>query len=309
MKNAEKMKSKRILVSIINWNNNEATNRCLTGFTQLASCPDIMLIDNNSLLENFTIDDNLVSSLPITIKQNKTNLGFAAAHNESIQYANSHGYKYICLLNNDTELVDLKMFDKLIAELENGEAIAIAPAILSSRNPDMVWYGGGTLDIKRAKNHHNFVGQNYSHIKNMPVQETSFITGCCTVIKTGKDVTLDDSYFLYWEDADWSAKMTTRGEKLLYLPSTSLLHHTSSSLGARSPRYAYYNIRNHVLFAKKWTSGSDYILSLVDSYWIGVKYVLLSLRSPSTTTKLIRHIYRALSDARKNISGELGSVR
>ena len=312
MKNVEKMKPKkpaRVLVSIINWNNNEATNRCLASFARLTACPDILLIDNNSLIEEMKVDNSFTSTLPLTILRNETNLGFAAAHNESIEYATIRGYDYICLLNNDTELIDFSMFDKLIAKLDESEAIAIAPTILSTIKPDIVWYGGGSLNVRRAKNHHNFVGQNYDQIKNMSLQETSFITGCCVVIKTERDITLDESYFLYWEDADWCAKMTARGEKLLYLPSTSLVHHTSSSLGARSPKYAYYNIRNQVLFAKKWSRGTDYYSSLVGAYWIATKYILLSIRNPKSTPELIRHIHRAFSDARNNISGELKGVR
>ncbi len=99
----------KILVSIINWNNNSATTACLAAIVAipLESQPDVYLIDNNSKIENISINKKVMESLKsIKIIKNEENKGFAGGHNDAIEYAINNNYDYICLLNNDTEIID-----------------------------------------------------------------------------------------------------------------------------------------------------------------------------------------------------------
>jgi GT2 family glycosyltransferase len=300
---------KKTLISIINWNNNSATNTCLSGINGIEKFaqPDVYLTDNNSLKEILSLNEDIASSLKsLKINRNTTNKGFAGGHNDAIRYATENRYDYVCLLNNDTEIIDKNVFVKLTTAIdENPNSIAAAPTILSSQDPPTIWYGGGFMDVKRAQAHHENVDESLESVSSKGTTETSFLTGCCLMIslKTGlEDVMLSEDYFLYWEDADWCARMLQNKKKLLYVAETKILHKTSSSLGVRSPSYSYYNLRNRLLFARRWSSVAKVVPSTAIT---AAKIFILSLKKPLTTPKTFWYILRAFWDGLTNKTGPL----
>jgi GT2 family glycosyltransferase len=62
---------------------------------------------------------------------------------------------------------------------------------------------------------------------------------------------LEDDLFLYFEDADWSARAKAAGWKLVYCPGSVVYHKVSLSVGgAASPTLLYYTARNRLYFVK-----------------------------------------------------------
>ena len=302
-------KSLKVLISVINWNNNAATSACLASIAKIlkADQPDIYLTDNNSETQELALDQQITDTLrSIKIVFNTVNKGFAGGHNDAITYALQNNYEYICLLNNDAEILDKLVFKNLTIALEqNYLAVGAAPTILSRTDPPTIWFGGGTMNINKATTQHDNLGKIYSPNSNKKSQNVNFLTGCCLMISLkdkSLDLLLNEEYFLYWEDADWCARMLKNDKQLLYVPSTFLLHHTSSSLGVRSPSYGYYNVRNRLLFAKKWSSSK---LVVFGCTWTGFKIIGLSLKRPSTAFKTIWYIKRALFDGVKGNTGPL----
>lgn len=300
---------KKILVSIINWNNTKATNACLQSIAsiQKSKQPDIYLIDNDSKLDPLNVDSSVVDSLKsIKVTENNENKGFAGGHNDAIRYAVENGYKYICLLNNDTEIIDGSVFDKLCNSLEKSEsAVAANPTILHTIEPPTIWYGGGTMNVGKASAHHNKVGELMDDKASGMSEDVSFLTGCCLMISlkdTSIDLLLSEDYFLYWEDADWCARMLQNGKILLYVPDATVLHNTSSSLGVRSPSYSYYNLRNRLLFAKRWSSVVEVLPSTVLT---ATKIFILSFKKPATLPKTFWYIVRAFWDGLTNKTGPI----
>jgi GT2 family glycosyltransferase len=93
---------------------------------------------------------------------------------------------------------------------------------------------------------------------------TNWISGCCVLVKTAaiREVgLLDNRFFAYFEDADWSIRMTNLGYKLGVVPSSIIYHHKSGSVkknntsneGNLSPYTHYLNVRNHIYLIKKHT--------------------------------------------------------
>tara|TARA_B110000090_G_scaffold174058_1_gene195412 strand:- start:89 stop:544 length:456 start_codon:yes stop_codon:yes gene_type:complete len=93
---------------------------------------------------------------------------------------------------------------------------------------------------------------------------TQWISGCCVMVKIAvikKVGLLDDRFFAYFEDADWSIRMTNLGYKLGVVPESIIYHHSSgstkknnsSSEGSLSPYAHYLNVRNHIYLIKKHT--------------------------------------------------------
>lgn len=303
-------KKAHLLVSVINWNNGVATGECLAGIAKIPmeAQPDVYLIDNHSLEEKFSVDTGILEGLrSIKIVYNDTNKGFAGGHNDAISYAIKNHYDYVCLLNNDTEIIDTSVFKKLVSALEeNNDAVGASPTILKTLDPPTIWFAGGTMDSNRVLVRHNQVNDVYDDASGNDVERVSFLTGCCLMISLrdkALDVSLCEDYFLYWEDADWCAKMLKNNKKLLYVPDALILHDVSSSLGLFSPQYAYYNVRNMLLFAKTW---STHKTTLLRSIWISTKILGLSLKHPSRTPITLHHLLRALKDG---VTGRAGPLQ
>lgn len=272
------MRKNKVLLSVINWNNNAATNACLAGIAALPAArqPDVRLIDNDSRREAFDPNKKILAKLrSVEVIRNAENLGFGGGHNQSLEYALSKNYDYAVILNNDVELIEPGVFDKLVAALQDNErAIASAPTILSDKK-GIVWYAGGDLNRRTSTTAHRRVRQD----SPAPV---SFLSGCCMVIDLAKlreaQTLLPEEFFMYWEDADWCAQVTKKGYELLYVPDATILHNVSSSLGQRSPAYAYYIIRNNILFIKRNTPVIWKPLGYFTVFLTAAKYEVHALR-------------------------------
>ena len=63
---------------------------------------------------------------------------------------------------------------------------------------------------------------------------------------------MDERFFLYYEETDWSVRFREAGFKLGLVPEAIVWHSTSSSTGGFiSPLYTYYITRNKLLFVRK----------------------------------------------------------
>jgi hypothetical protein len=241
-------KQSDILVSILHWNDNGATNRCINTISRLANGkPDIVIIDNGSD-QPYVLPDKYKGALNILLIREESNKGFTGGHNIAINYAYKNKYKYVLLLNNDTLLTDNNLLKALKSDLKlHSDAIAVAPKIV--RKDGSIWFGGSVFN-----KHSGFT----KHIEDESIKELKemyFLSGCCLFIaidKTTKNkVLFDDHYFAYWEDTDWCIRQQNDGFRLLYDPTVKIVHDVSGSLGIANPMYIYYVIRNHFLYVSK----------------------------------------------------------
>ncbi len=86
---------------------------------------------------------------------------------------------------------------------------------------------------------------------------------------------LDDDLFLYFEDADWSARARARGWKLMYCPGSLVYHKVSLSVGgAASPTLLYYTARNRLYFVRRNFPGMLMGAFLYDVY----EHVLVNIK-------------------------------
>jgi GT2 family glycosyltransferase len=159
----------------------------------------------------------------------------------------------VMLVNNDTE-ADPGLFEHLLAALEaDPRAGAAAPLICFAEPRERIWYAGGRLvpalgyaahrDV-RARDRGQFAA----------VEETGYLTGCCVLARREaweKVGLLDERYFIYAEDADWSLRARAAGYRLLFVPQARLWHKVSAASGAASPWKIYQRLRaNLTLFAR-----------------------------------------------------------
>ncbi|TDX43658.1 hypothetical protein C7954_11539 [Halanaerobium congolense] len=189
----------------------------------------------------------------ITLIKSNKNLGFAGGNNIGIEYSLKFNSDYILLLNNDT-LVENNFLDHLVECLEGNNSAASAPAIYKYPEKKKIWF------YKGRRNWYKGLGLNIDYTAmakslEKPIK-TDFLTGCCMLLNTNllKDqdlLKLDEDYFLYYEDDDFSAKIRNHNLDLLFCPNSKIYHKVSASVGKTNPILSYYFTRNRLLFMKK----------------------------------------------------------
>ncbi len=177
---------------------------------------------------------------PVHLIRNKENVGFARACNQGILASEG---EYVVLINPDT-LVSKNFFECL--EEFFGEDLKVGVA-----GPRIV-DGEGNLQLS-ARKELNFVSgllgrtsllvqlfPNNLLVKqlfpatNAPClpMKVDWVSGACMVVRRQllKEIgTLDERFFMYFEDADLCRRARKAGWLVYYLPQAQILHHTGAS--------------------------------------------------------------------------------
>jgi len=138
---------------------------------------------------------------------------------------------------------------------------ATQPLILDFPNKDTIWNAGGTFNSFFCLFKTRHKGMIYNPKFNIDTS-TKWITGCCILVKIAvvREVgLLDNRFFIYFEDVDWSIRMTNLGYKLGVVPKSIIYHLSSgsnkknntSNEGNLSPYAHYLNVRNHIYLFRK----------------------------------------------------------
>lgn len=177
------------------------------------------------------------------------NRGFSAGCNIGIRRALSDGADSVLLINNDTE-VERDFLHPLLDAIGDGRTIA-TPKIVFADEPGRVWYGGGHIDRTRGGFYH----------ETNPVQadesrDVTFASGCCMLFPAaffkGCGL-LDESYFLYYEDAELCLRARSHGYRIRYEPRSTVRHKIGATTGGEeSALAAYYGTRNRLEVLRRY---------------------------------------------------------
>ena len=150
------------------------------------------------------------------------------------------------------------------------------------RSP-ILWYAGGDLDFKNLKGRHRGLGQADKGLFNQ-ADSVTYASGCCLLINRnifGKVGLLDEDYFMYCEDTDFSYRLLNNKIKIQYVPDAVMWHKVSASSGKEmSPLITYYIFRNKILFAKK-NLNKTYVFRAYYINFIEILKAWLGRRSPT----------------------------
>lgn len=194
------------------------------------------------------------------------NLGYAGGMNVGIKYALKHGSDFVILINNDT-VCDKELVADLVKAAKKHDIICpkiyFAPGYEFHKTRykkqelgHVIWYAGGEIDWQNVIGIHTGVDEVDKN--QYPERVITFATGCCMLVKRQvfeKIGLLDEKYFLYLEDMDFSHRAIAAGFKILFKPSAVLWHKNASSAGGSgSILQDYYFTRNRLLFAFKYAN-------------------------------------------------------
>ena len=246
---------KRLAIVVLNWNGIEDTLALLRSLER-CRVPEgwsfgTMVVDNGSsdgsagrIAREFPRAE--VLALP-------ENLRFAGGNNRGVKRALESGADAVMLLNNDTE-ADPGLIERLLLALDqHPEAGAAAPLIYFAAPSRRIWYAGGRLSPALGHSAHRGL-RALDRGQFRSTEPTGYLTGCCLLAlreaweRVGL---LDESYFIYAEDADWCLRARRAGFTLLFVPTARLWHKVSASAGSMSAWKIYQRLRaNLTLFAR-----------------------------------------------------------
>ena len=256
-----------VFVIIVNWNGKSHTLACLSSFEKINRKPvelHTIVVDNGSTDDSIDVIKKKYPDV-IIIPAGK-NLGFTGGNNLGISYALDKNADFIWLLNNDT-VVDPDVLSFLSAFDDPGvgacgSKIYFAPGreyhidrYKKNQLGKVIWYAGGLIDWGNMLASHRGVdevdaGQYDESCK------TPFITGCSFIVRA--DVVkrvgnLDDRYYLYLEDLDWSLRIKEAGYKIMYWPKSILWHENAGSSGRPGNKtHEYYFTRNRLILGFRY---------------------------------------------------------
>ncbi|KAB8288232.1 glycosyltransferase family 2 protein [Bifidobacterium avesanii] len=243
-----------ICAVLVNFNGATDTEECVQSLLA-CSYPNlrILIVDNGS-------DHGKVhygKAIPreqCEIIETGRNLGFAGANNVGIRRGLELDADYFLILNNDT-VVEPNFIKPLLEVFRHNSSVGIVTGkIRYYDDRDYLWFGGSYYNDKLLECKIDGLGQpdndKYSHSKEIP-----FATGCLWLIPRRVIETvglMSEDYFLYYEDADYCERVKQAGLKIWYEPKSVIYHKESRSTKKGSPSYNYYNLRNYLIFLKKY---------------------------------------------------------
>ncbi len=243
----------KVLISLLNWNKFENTLHCIELLNLLEySNYEIIVIDNNS--QNNSVAEIQKKHPATKLIKSPQNRGYAAGHRLSVNYALQNNFDLIWVLNTDLQLKTNTLLELVAAYKRNNNAI-FGSLVLQCENPDIIEYAGG-MEMIGGKINEEMPYNRYKDLNLRAVQhlvqerETSDLHGCSWLVPTEiikKYGFLDETFFLYAEETDYSYYLRTKGIVSIIVPTSIVVHGISASFEGNSAMKnveTYYRHRN-----------------------------------------------------------------
>lgn len=240
-------------IILVGWNNKSYLEPCLRSLYEgdLHFTYDVIVVDNGSTDGSQAMLRELFPEVKII--QNDSNVGLGKASNQGIDATQG---RYVMLLNNDT-LVNAPSFNAMVEFLEaNPKAGGVGGRLL---NPDGSLQAGINKFPSLAEEFlistrlGNLIWSGYPDRSGPDkVQEVDWIGSACVLLRRAaldEVGLLDESYFIYGDEADLQYRLQKAGWGIYYLPNVTTIHYGGRSMNRWSRRKMVY--RGKMLFFQK----------------------------------------------------------
>jgi GT2 family glycosyltransferase len=249
---------------------------------------EVFVVDNASVDSSVEMVKKLFPSCILI--ENEENLGFSKANNQAIKKAQG---EYILLLNPDT-VVQENTFTSCCEYLDNhpyagalgvkmvdGKGEFLPESKRGLPTPLVALYKIVGLSALFPKS--KTFGRYYlGYLDTDEINEVDVLSGAFLLVRSSlieKIGGLDESYFMYGEDIDFSYRIKQAGFKNIYFPQTQIIHYKGESTRKSSINYVFVFYGAMILFAKKHFTGTKLgILSLLIQTTIYVRAFLAILK-------------------------------
>ena len=233
----------RISAVVLNWKDPKNTQECLANLANLGYLESVYLVNNEAETPVDLNDAIEIDECPIHQICLPENRGFSSGINVGAKAALQAGAEAVFFLNNDAR-INTTDFEKLISELAKPDVGVVAPKICSPQ---------GVLQASGAR----------LNTYNLAIDEKSksddidFLTFACVLIDANtfhKIGFLDEAFFMYWEDVDFSLRVKAAGLSQRVVREAVATHEVSSSRKIAGSRLDLYSAFGLGVFGAKHTS-------------------------------------------------------
>ncbi|WP_226841283.1 glycosyltransferase [Acidithiobacillus ferrooxidans] len=243
-----------VYIILLNWNSAAYTLRCMRAVALLrGGQAQVMVVDNGSEPADL---ERLRSGIArwgfaVELVETGRNLGFGGGCNAGIRLALERGAKFVWLLNNDA-VPHPDALQAMLRVMEGDAQIgAVGSVIYDLERPERVqtWGGGRVWRWAGVARHHR---------RSVAARRLDYLTAASILLRrealerTG--LFDDDTFFMYWEDADLCFRLRAQGWKLAVARDAVIWHQRSSSLGHANPLKDYYVTTSSRRFLRRYAS-------------------------------------------------------
>ncbi len=202
---------------------------------------EIVVVDNASgdgsadMVDDGFVDDGGDRGTPVRLIRSPRNVGFSAGNNLGIEVARG---RYVLLLNPDV-VVHQSAFETLLAHMDEHSDVGAIGGMIT--NPD------GTKDPRARRGtpspsaaiYHmtglshifprspRFGKYKLTYLDDEHAVEVEALSGCFMCVRReaiDQVGMLDEAFFMYGEDLDWSYRIRAAGWKIVYEPAAEIVH-------------------------------------------------------------------------------------
>lgn len=238
----------------------ELLRACVDSVLELTSYPNYELI----VIDNGSTEDAALAYLTQIDREPNVRVctydhpyNFSAINNFA---ASLSSHPYLCLLNNDTEVISKEWLTEMMRYAVRPDVGAVGAKLLYEDNT--IQHAGVLIGICEAAGHaHRFEPSEQPGYFGQPhiAHEVSAVTAACLVLAKDKfDAVggLDaDGLAVAYNDVDLCLKLEKAGWRNIYVPHAVLLHHESKSRGQdSSPKNIDRYLRELAVLQERWST-------------------------------------------------------
>ena len=237
----------KVGIVVLNFNGRDCLLSCLEALHRLRYQNFFVVV-----VDNASEDDSLVSAQErfpeFFFVRSPQNGGFAAGMNIGMKVAfEQRGAAWTWLLNNDARVEEQTLTMLMAAAAQSPRAGLLSPCIYAEKT-ETLWFGKGRLDWLRMRAVH--VSPSEEELRKQCFA-SEFLTGCALLVRKELVETagfLDEHFFLYYEDADFSLRAKENGFETLVVPRARVFHGEQSQ---KNDDKLYFLVFSGLLFFKK----------------------------------------------------------
>jgi GT2 family glycosyltransferase len=219
---------------------------------------DVLVVDNASVEpQTQAWFEAMASHERVSILAYDRPYNYSAINNFAAQHAQG---EYLCLLNNDTEIISKPWLSELMRYAVRSEVGAVGAKLLY---PDYsIQHAGVTIGLGNAAGHAHRALPNdasgyfgFAHAAHY----VSAVTAACLVVQASKFAAvggLDETDLqIAYNDVDLCLKLAREGWRNVYAPQSVMIHHESKSRGLDlSPQHVERYHRELAVFQRRWST-------------------------------------------------------
>lgn len=296
------MSAPSVFAVVLNWNDREGTRDCLRSLAAL-DYPNLSVVVVDNASADGSIDEFAALDGIDTVR-NASNLGFTGGVNAGIRRAMQRGADYVWLVNSDA-VMGPGVLSQLVTAAEQDQKIGLvspvfhdtepphAPECLLARYDPVTRIASQTTDPATAA----------AWAARYPEQIT--LLGTALLIRRALIETiglLDDRFFAYVEDVDYSLRASAAGFRNVAVPDAVVYHRFKRPVdnpGGVPPYLHYFMSRNYPLL---WRKQPGRTLLTKGMFWF-LRGRLLQIAAMTDHPAAVDAVLAGLWDGTRGIGG------